>query len=655
MLLNKHGGIMKIRILLLLIFLIISFAGIKDSGGVLKPEQAVYDVNYYELNLTINPATQSISGNVIIKVTSQASFSKLVLDLHNNYTVSTIKSTFNNKNGVTSTFIHNNGILTINLGENVFPGSEIMVQVFYSGKPREATMPPWDYGFVWKKTMDNKTWAGVANEEEGGDMWFPCKDHPSDEADSVRMNYTVPSDLVCIGNGIEKGSTVVDQNWKTYHWFMNNPVNNYNITFYLAPYKKLTLDYTSVTGEKFPFIMWVLPEKYNEALTHCVSFMDHMRLLEEKCGPYAFRGNKYGVVHAPYYGMEHSTAIAYGASFRNNSYGFDYLHFHELAHEWWGNLVTCADWKDCWIHEGFGTYMEALMAEKIGGNTAYIKYMKEIFASVPNTKSTYVAYKTTKTAEEIFANSTAIYYKGALVLHGLRYLMGDDNFFKFLKKCAYKDESKININDGSQCRFSSSEEIIAIANEVAGKDLTWYFNIALYGGKIPVLQKVITAYKVTLEWITENGMEYNFPVEITRNGIAERIEFSGNKAEITMAGNDIIYLDPDRRAFRDSAIPTDINEINQIPVKFEVTAFPNPFNPDINIEYSVPAISDISVSIINVLGEEIMAREYAGQLPGIYKTNFDFSGKPSGIYFARIKTVNSDNVQTKTVKLILQK
>lgn len=646
------------KLLLILFFSVTIFA----SGGPLKPEQAAYDVKTYELNLKIDPDSKTISGNAIVKVKIVNTINKIVLDFHNNYTISSISAIYKGNTYNNLTYTYTNKILTINFADVLNVNEEVKLQINYSGKPANAVQPPWDYGFVWKKTKDNNHWVGIAGQSEGADYWFPCKDHPSDLADSVIMNFTVPSNLTCVANGIEKGTTNIDNNWKTFHWLITNPINNYNITFYIGPYDRVDYDYTSVTGEKIPFSVWVLKEKdwlltsitQPTAKQYTETFTRDMQFLEKICGPYPFRGNKYGVVHAPYYGMEHSTAIAYGASFSFNPYKFDYLHFHELCHEWWGNLISCSDWKDAWIHEGFATYMEALYAEELAGpagKNAYHNYTNKNYRTGPYP----VAYKEATTAGKAFSNSSAIYYKGATILHGLRHLMGDTKFFIFLKKCTYYDLTKINVTDGSQHRYVDSDEIIRIANEVMQQDISWYFDIALYEYTAPILSANKYGTKLILKWDTPSNKPYNVPVEVFVNGQLKIANFYNNIAELDIQSSDIISIDPDRKTFRENSVYVGIEDNVSLPEKFDLSAYPNPFNSQVNIEYTLTKQSEVEISLYNLIGENIKNYTLSNKSVGKHFQKIDFSNLAGGVYLCSVKAKSKDSFNKKTVKLIYQK
>jgi len=164
---------------------------------------------------------------------------------------------------------------------------------------------------------------------------------------------------------------------RTYHWHVSNPINVYNVALNIAPYRVIEDEMESVAGDVFPIQFYVLPEDYEKGLELFEEIKDHLAFYEEYVGPYPFRSDKYGVAQTPHLGMEHQTIIAYGAGFDNTSMtrgtdlGFDALHHHELAHEWWGNLVTNADWSDMWLHEGFGSYMQPLYREYLLGAESY--------------------------------------------------------------------------------------------------------------------------------------------------------------------------------------------------------------------------------------------------------------------------------------------
>ncbi len=535
-------------VLLVFTFSQVFFAqfGSQDSGGKLIPEQACYDVIFYNLDISIAPDDQVIAGKVLMRGEAKEDFSKIVVDLDNVFNVESVKQI--NGGETELAFQHESGKIQITFPQEIKKGNIFGIETTYSGKPRIAQRPPWDDGFIWKTNVDEITWASVACQGGGADIWWPCKDHPSDEPDSVAIHFTVPENLKCISNGKLINTTGNNDGTSTWNWFVSTPINNYNVTFYLGQYEKIEHDYTSITGEKIPFTVWVLPENFDKAKLHSPQFVEHMKIMEEFIGPYPFRADKYSVVEAPHLGMEHQTAIAYGLGWKNHDkFPFDWLHHHEFSHEWFGNLVTCSDWKDFWIHEGLGTYMQPLYLEKKFGKKLYIDYLRSI-KNFANKKP--VAPREPQTAGESY--NLDIYYKGAWIIHTLRYYLGDEIFFKVLRRWAYPTAEMELVTNGSQCRLSTTEEIIKIAEDVSGKQLDWFFEVYLRNPKLPQLNVTHENDKLNFVWSTENNLPFELPVEIKFSDKTIRLEMKNNQGEIIVPANCNYTIDPDEWILMDS-------------------------------------------------------------------------------------------------------
>jgi aminopeptidase N len=515
--------------------------GSQDSGGKLSPYQACYDVKFYDINLTIDPKEKAIGGSVVMRAEAMHYFNKILVDLDNTFQIDNIVLLLKGKKDTELKYTHDSGKVWIDFPEVIKQGEIFSIKTTYAGAPIVAKRPPWDDGFIWAKNKDGKDWITVTCQGGGADIWWPCKDHPSDRADSVSLHFTVPVDLVCIGSGKLK-STVDNKNGtKTWNWYSSNPINNYCVMFYLGPYQPIEYDYTSVTGEKFPFTVWVLPESYSKAKAHSPQFLQHMKIQEELIGPYPFRADKYSVVEAPHLGMEHQTAIGYGYGWKDQpGFNFDWLHHHEFSHEWWANLVACKDWSEFWIAEGLGTYMQPLYLEKVFGKDTYFAYMNSIkhFSN-----KAPVAPRGEKTSGETYGLD--IYYKGAWIIHTLRYYLGDETFFKVLRRWAYPTEEMEKITDGRQCRFATTDELQQIAEKISGKKLDWFFDAYLRYAKLPKLNVKLSKDKVEMSWETGSTIPFELPVELDYSDKPIRVEMKGGKGECSIPANSDVVINRD--------------------------------------------------------------------------------------------------------------
>lgn len=514
---------------------------IYDSGGPLMPEQAAYNVSFYDLALAINPETRSIQGTLTVEAEVVHPMYWLVLDLDTLLQVDGV--TMQNK---VCSFERKSGKIWIELGTTFQPKSTFSVQVAYSGKPRVAPRAPWDGGFSWEKTPSGKHWIATSCQSQGADLWFPCKDHVSDKPDSVRLHIRVPSDLVVASNGVlEKVETHQDQT-STFYWKIKNPISVYNIALNIAPYRVLEDTVACVTGETYPIVFYVLPEDYEKGVKILPEFKAHLAFFEKYFGPYPFRAEKYGVAQTPHLGMEHQSIIAYGANFKNSpmtggkDWGFDALHHHELSHEWWGNLVTCADWKDAWIHEGFGTYTQALYMEERFGKEQYVEYLR---ANRRFSNTLPVADRTTKTSVQAW--KAPIYPKGAWILHTLRYTIGEEAFFKAMRKMAYPDPAMEKVTDGTQTHFASTDEFRQICERESGKTLDWFFYTYLHQPQLPTLQMNRTENTLVLKWVSPiDTLDFALPLEVEINGKITVFPVNTKGNSLKVKPNDVVKVDP---------------------------------------------------------------------------------------------------------------
>ncbi|UCD39188.1 MAG: M1 family metallopeptidase [Fidelibacterota bacterium] len=520
-----------------------------SSGGPLLAEQAAYDVTCYDLALAIDTLDKAIEGQLRVHADVVRPLEWFVLDLDTLLEVAGV-SLHTAGGGDTALDVERRGgRLWIRLPALKQPGDNLVVTVQYGGRPRVAPYPPWVGGFNWATTASGDAWVAVSCQSDGADIWWPCKDHPSDEPDSMALHITVPEPLFCAANGRLREVVSNDDGTRTFHWFISNPINNYNVSLNIAPYRTIEDTYLSITGEQIPLTYWVLPENYEKGLELFPQFSEHLRFYETYLGPYPFRADKYGVAETPYLGMEHQTIIAYGHDYTNNDYGFDILHFHELAHEWWGNLVTCADWKDMWLHEGFAVYMEALYADYLHGDSALHSYMARVRPKLRNVKP--VAPRESQTSLEIYflppdyiESDGDIYTKGACILHALRYLIGDEQFFTALRRMAYPVPALEAVTDGGQCRLVDTDDFRVLVEEITGREMGWFFDLYVHQEQLPELAVKRSRNKLRLRWKTPRRLPFPMPVPVQIGDETVRVELPKRRAVVSLPAGTQPVIDP---------------------------------------------------------------------------------------------------------------
>ena len=410
------------RAFFLLSFFSLVFSINLTSGGKLSKNQLAIDVRHYDIRLKVDPKRKMISGYVDIKIKIIDKVSFIELDLLNQYFISKITI-----GGVTTPFKHRDNKIFIK-AQDIDVNSTILVTVEYKGKPPIAENPPWSGGFTWSKSKDGYPWVGVSCQANGSLLWYPSKEHPSDEPESADIHITVPKPLSVASNGNLQSIIDHKNKWATWHWSTKYSINPYNINFTIGHFDLIERIVPSL-GKPLKVQFYVL----KESLEGSQKLIDQVEVFIEfftrNFGQFPWIEEKLGIVNTPYFGMEHQTVIAYGNEYKNNEKGYDFLLFHEMAHEWWGNYLSVSDWSDFWIHEGFAVYSEALYIEEKHGFEEYNSFFtKNILKKIPQSKP--IVLERNSTMNQVVGLDP--YYKGAFVLHMLRYLVGDEDFFKIL-------------------------------------------------------------------------------------------------------------------------------------------------------------------------------------------------------------------------------
>jgi aminopeptidase N len=475
--------------------------------GTLSPLRSCYDVGFYLLDIKVDLVNQSISGSNKIRFKVTEPFSRLQLDLYENMKVD--KIVFQNK---FLPFEREFNALFVQLPEVQKVGDILEMEVFYSGKPTAAKRAPWDGGFVWTKDAKGKPWVGVACQGAGASLWWPCKDHQSDEPDSMQISITVPKGLMEVSNGRLRSKKTLPDGATRFDWFVTYPINTYSVTLNIADYATFSDTYQGTEPKPLSLDYYVLRENLSKAKKQFSQVKPMMACFEKYFGPYPFYRDGYKLVESPYLGMEHQSAVAYGNGYQQGYLGgasssvglkFDYIIIHESGHEWWGNSVSSKDIADMWIHESFTTYSEALYVECQYGHPAALTYMNAQKPTVTNEEPIIGPYGVNK------EGSGDMYNKGMLMLNTLRNVVNDDKHWF---------DAIYGLCQDFRYKTITAEELISSFNKRLGNDYTYFFDQYL---RYPRLPKLLLYYVqkdgktfATFRWETD-AKDFRMPVKIT--------------------------------------------------------------------------------------------------------------------------------------------
>lgn len=417
----------KFLFFILLFLSILSNSQNLKSGGVLKPEQAIMDIRHYTVALDVDPTEKSINGYTEIDLTLSEPTTVLLFDFWRGLTIKEVLV-----NGKKASYSHDDDLININSSQQA---GKVKVKVVYGGKPGIAERAPWIGGFQWEKDAKGNPWIAITCQGEGAKIYFPCKDHPSDEPnEGADMIITVPKGLVATAPGLLQKVTTKG-NKSTYHWKTNYTISNYCILFNIGKYKLVKRTYTTIDGNNVPMEYYVLEENAGKAEKLLDLYEQSSRILEKYFGEYPWVKEAIRITETPHLGMEHQTNIAYGNKYKYEKLGdkdFDWLLHHEFGHEWWANKVTNRDWAHMWIQEGICVFGDAMATRELAGEEAYLKRMAQ---TARNASNRFPIVR----GEQVDSDSAYhgdIYGKGAFFMHTLRFVMGDDKFFPTLKKLA---------------------------------------------------------------------------------------------------------------------------------------------------------------------------------------------------------------------------
>ncbi|APU67312.1 M1 family metallopeptidase [Christiangramia flava] len=484
--------------------------------GSITPERAWWDVMRYDISVTPDFDKKYTAGynNITYKVIQEKHPDRMQIDLQQPLAIDSI--VYDDSRSLN--FSREGNVYHVETPVQTM-GSEHQVKIYFSGKPHEAVRPPWDGGWSFSRDEKGRPWMTVTCQGLGASIWYPNKDHQSDEPDrGASLNMRVPKELMAVANGrlIEK---MEHQDGTTsYKWGVENPISNYTIIPYIGHYKNFSEEYTGVKG-KLDLNYWVMDYHLEKAKNYMPPEVHNMlNAFEYWFGPYPFYEDGYKLVETDNTGMEHQSNVSYGNWYAGGYRGrdgsgtglgltWDFIIIHESGHEWFGNNITTNDLADMYIHESFTNYSETLFLDYVYGEEAANDYNFGIRRGIQNDRPVIPAYGVNA------KGSGDMYPKGGNMLHTIRHSMDDDKLFK-------------NILTGLNLTFHNQtvngETIQEYISEKAGYDYAGVFEQYLTTTKIPVLQLYIDAPNDQIFYRYQNVVD-NFNLPLVLKGSSEKL------------------------------------------------------------------------------------------------------------------------------------
>ena len=591
------------------------------------------NVSYYKLDLRISTSPNHLRGTVTVKATSLLpGLASVSLDLMNTLTVDSVTMA-----GSRVQFVQHPAAVTIQLNRSYGYGEMVVLDIFYRGTPVSTGFGTFEFG----GHLDTP-WVWTLSEPYGARDWWPCKDHPMDKADSVDVWVTCRNDFKVASNGKLLGIVGNSDSTHTYKWSERYPITTYLVFISLTNYATFTDWFRYSPTDSMPVINYVLPENLADARDSMSKVIDMLQIFSDRFGLYPFINEKFG--HAEFGrggAMEHQTMT----SLVRYAYG-EYVLAHELGHQWFGDLITCASWRHLWLNEGFASYAEVLYAE---GKYGVATYRGRVLADMATAKTAVgPVYKADTTDIRQLFDQPTVYRKGLSTLHMLRHVIGDSLFFRSLRSFVADSRYRFGV--------ATTENFKDVCEDVSARQLDWFFDQWIYGEKYP-------RYSYSWQAVpdTDGGFRVNISLNQTTGTTNPSFFTMPIDFKFTAAGWDStvvlfnntnpqyfgvhvphqptrVELDPDNWILKDVASSSSVASSGN-PSSFRLDQnFPNPFNPSTRILFQIPVSGFVSLRVYDLLGREVATLMNEVKHPGTYSVHWNASDVASGTYLYRLQS-----------------
>jgi aminopeptidase N len=620
------------------------------------PSNPAFHVVSYRLDLSLAMVNENFAGRNQITLVLKADADSLVL-YQLKLQIDSISI-----NGVLRPFTVDDTKerFTVNLGTIRQKGDTLRLNVTYRRLP-EIQRPTVRLGYYYFHDTIPELPANLGytmSEPSDARCWMPCYDEPWEKS-TAEISVTVPQGYVAASNGRLLGAAANADGTITWHWKEDHQVATYLMCATVSKFTVPASNLARAPGDSIPVEYFAWPRDSAATAAFIPTVKQMITNLGKLYGPYPW--DKYGMTSVSpfnYGGMEHQTITTLHEGLQTNQN----VVVHELAHQWWGDLVTCGSWPDIWLNESFATYSEALWRETLGGPPALRSYMKSMqgfkFGSW-----TGAVYNPEAQGLDLF--SDLVYSKGAWVLHTLRGAIGDSAFFRSLRtwRQLYSEKSAVTAD------FQSAVE------SVTGKDMSWFFNEWIYAPGWPV-------YSIAFDWgyrrlelrvaqqQDAGPPAYSMPLQV-------RVYAGSSDTTLTLWDSlrtqdfsftflsrpDSVVFDPDGWVMHEEGKPIGPPFVPGTTLSFSLQQnFPNPFNNSSIIGYIVPgtvpgtdAPAGVKLTVYDLLGRKVATLVDENQPPGEYFTRFDGTGRASGVYFYRLEIHSGGGSASAVRKMIFVK
>jgi aminopeptidase N len=605
---------------------------------------ANFDIKYHRFEWRVNPAYWYISGAVTTYFKALEPMSSMTFDLDNIMKVDSVK-----QRGNKLLFSQlGNKTMQINLNQTLATGGLDSVTVYYQGAPTKTGFG----SFTQRLRGGTKPEIWTLSEPYGSLDWWPGKSDLVDKIDSIDVIVECPPAYRVASNGLLIRELPINDTTKLFHWKHRYPIVNYLVAFAVTDYAQYIDKAKLSRGDSMNILNYVYTEQLAVSQAGSYKTANAMRLFDSLFVEYPFKKEKYGHAQCGFGGgQEHQTM-----SFMGNVTDAGLL-AHELAHQWFGDKITCGSWQDIWLNEGFATYLTGLYFQYVE-STYWINWRTTTLNDATRLTNGSVFVDDTTSVGRIF-NGTLSYNKGARVLHNLRFKLGDSAFFAGIRR--YQNDVALTYG------FARTADLIRNLEVVSGQNLREFFNDYIYGQGYPsfdvtvcqgdVLSQIGGTIKQTqshpsvsffetpvpLKLINkQSGKDTTIVVNVTRNNFT----FGNVKLPLNFGFVDSIVFDPELWLFskNNRAIATTCVSTQEIDNQWITRLTPNPATHNLTVNFKAEKAEKISIEIVNKLGQMVLKNTVDANY-GDNSTTLNINDLPSGFYVLKLSTATKIGTQ----------